>query len=61
MAKTAEQILRDLIAEQIFQIAQLASQVDMLAEQVRKYESETLYDFTHRPRMREQAGPENAK
>jgi uncharacterized coiled-coil protein SlyX len=36
MAKTPEQFLREIVSEQIFQIAQLASQVDKLTEEVQR-------------------------
>lgn len=34
MAKTPEQVLREIVAEQIFQIASLVSQVDKLTEEL---------------------------
>jgi uncharacterized coiled-coil protein SlyX len=36
MAKTPEQVLREIVAEQIFQIAQLASQNSILTEEIQK-------------------------
>jgi uncharacterized coiled-coil protein SlyX len=39
MSKTPEQVLREIVAEQIFQIAQLASQVNNLTEELQKYKS----------------------
>jgi uncharacterized coiled-coil protein SlyX len=41
MAKTPEQFLREIVAEQIFQIAQLASQVDKLNEEIQKLTPKT--------------------
>lgn len=48
MPRTPEQVLRELVAEQIFQIAQLVSQVDTLTEQVKNYKSEDLVTFLKR-------------
>jgi hypothetical protein len=39
MAKTPEQVLREIIAEQIFQLATLASKVDELAEELKAYKT----------------------
>jgi len=41
MAKTPEQILREIVAEQVFQIAKLASEVDRLNEENQKLIAET--------------------
>lgn len=37
MSKTPEQVLREIVAEQIFQIAQLVSQVHNLTEELQEY------------------------
>jgi uncharacterized coiled-coil protein SlyX len=36
MAKTADQVLREFVAEQIFQIVQLVAQVEKLTEEIQK-------------------------
>jgi hypothetical protein len=51
MAKTPEQILRDIITEQIFTIAKLASDNEKLTEQVKEYESEDLITFLSRKKV----------
>lgn len=40
MARTAEQVLRDIVAEQVFKIAQLIAEVERLTEENQKLVAE---------------------